>query len=136
MARRLTARLLLMNRSCQERPLNSYFLTCQIRTGVKMQCPLCTSKTKPVGSFNKLLLLVRVPVFAPVFLQISIYPCNLLHLIYFKLNWYKGIQICVNQWKSRFETHNQGVAGSSPAGPTVDNQPLGVIPDWLVFLLG
>ena len=22
------------------------------------------------------------------------------------------------------DTHNQGVAGSSPAGPTVDNQPL------------
>jgi hypothetical protein len=33
-------------------------------------------------------------------------------------------------------THNQGVAGSSPAGPTVDNQPLGVRSDWLVFLLG
>ena len=33
------------------------------------------------------------------------------------------------------ETHNQGVAGSSPAGPTFDKQPLGVKSDWLVFLL-
>jgi len=41
----------------------------------------------------------------------------------FNLYWYKEIQICVNLWKSQCETHNQGVAGSSPAGPT-ENQPL------------
>ena len=44
--------------------------------------------------------------------------CNILLLMYFNLYWYKQIQICVNLWKSRLETHNQGVAGSSPAGPT------------------
>jgi hypothetical protein len=30
--------------------------------------------------------------------------------MYFNLYWYKGIQICVNLWKSQFETHNQGIA--------------------------
>jgi hypothetical protein len=77
-----------------------------------------------------------VPGFAPVFVQNHVKQCNILHLMYFNLYWYKGIQISVNLWKSQFETHNQGVAGSSPAGPTVDNQPLGVTSDWLVFLLG
>ena len=42
----------------------------------------------------------------------------------YNLNWYKQIQICVNVWKSPSETHVQGVDGSSPSGPTVDNQPL------------
>jgi len=60
-----------------------------------------------------------VPVLAPVFLQISVKQCNLLHLINCKLNWYKGIQIGVNIWKPPFETHNQGVHGSSPCGPTL-----------------
>jgi len=41
-----------------------------------------------------------------------------------------------NNGKENNMTHNQGVAGSSPAGPTVDNQPIGVTSDWLVFLLG
>jgi len=60
----------------------------------------------------------KVPVLAPVFIQNHVIQCNLLHLFYFKLYWYKEIQISVNLWKSLLETHNQGVAGSSPAGPT------------------
>ena len=64
---------------------------------------------------------MKAPVFSPVFLQISVNPWNLLHLINCKLYWYKHIQMCVNVWNSVNDTHNQGVDGSSTSGPT-DNQ--------------
>ena len=64
---------------------------------------------------------IKVPVLAPVFVQIHVNQCNLLHNNNCKLNWYNRIQICVNLWKSTLETHNQGVDGSSPSGPTVKN---------------
>ena len=43
--------------------------------------------------------------------------------MYFNLYWYKQIQICVNVWKPPFETHNQGVHGSSPCGTTTKIKP-------------
>ncbi len=38
-----------------------------------------------------------------------------------------------NTGNKKYLTHNQGVAGSSPAGPTIDNQPPEVTSGWLVF---
>ena len=36
-------------------------------------------------------------------------------------------------WKPSFDAHNQGVAGSIPAGPTIDTQPVGDFSNWFVF---
>ena len=73
-----------------------------------------------------------MPVSVPVFLQNHVNQCNLLHLMYFNLYWYKQIQMCVNVWNHVNNTHNQGVAGSSrearspPAGQPAEGGQAGL----------
>ena len=47
-----------------------------------------------------------------------------------KSNIYKHIQICEKIWNPVIFTHNQGVAGSSPAGPTIERNSR-IITMWL-----